>query len=372
VPSLGQHWTAPPGDSVRLPELRRVFFSGEPLQAELVQRWHRLAPSCLVINLYGPTETTMTKCYFCVPAEPLPGVQPAGTPLPHTQALVLTPERALCGVGEIGEIVLRTAYATRGYLDDPDRQSPRFIVNPHRPQDAIELYCTGDRGRYRPDGQLQILGRTDRQIKLRGVRIELAELESVLGDHTRIRQASVQLVGDEPATRRLVAFLVAEDGTSHDDVMAFLRAKLPDAMVPGRLVFTDALPRLGNGKVDAAALIALAAGPLPAPAPAAPALSTTPTQALVAACARDLLKVEALGIHDNFFELGGHSLLGAQLVARIRRARGGELSLRALFDNPTVAGFSEHIDSKVGAAERALALALQARDDDRATESIEL
>ena len=372
VPSLGQHWTAQLEDSVRLPDLRRVFFSGEPLQAELVQRWHRLAPSGLVINLYGPTETTMTKCYFCVPAEPLPGVQPAGTPLPHTQALVLTPERALCGVGEIGEIVLRTAYATRGYLDDPDRQSPRFIANPHRPQDAIALYCTGDRGRYRPDGQLQILGRTDRQIKLRGVRIELAELESVLGAHPRIRQASVQLVGDEPATRRLVAFVVAEDGTSHDDVMAFLRARLPDAMVPGRLVFTDALPRLGNGKVDAAALTALAAGPPPAPAAVAPAVSTTPTQALVAACARDLLKVEALGIHDNFFELGGHSLLGAQLVARIRRALGVELSLRALFDNPTVAGFSEHIDSKVGAAERALALALQARDDDRATESIEL
>jgi amino acid adenylation domain-containing protein len=368
VPSLGQHWTAHVDAGTRLPELRRVFFAGEPLQGELVQRFRQLAPAAEVINLYGPTETTMIKCYFRVPDETSAGVQPAGGPLPHTQALVLSPERARCGVGEIGEIVLRTAYATRGYLDAPESTTARFITNPHLPEDGIRLYCTGDRGRYRADGQLQILGRTDRQIKLRGVRIELAELESVLGEHPRIRQASVQVVGDDPATRRLVAFLVVDDGASQLDVMAFLRARLPEAMVPGRLVFTGELPRLSNGKVDAAALTALAAAPVPARAATAP---MTPTQALVAEYARDLLKVETLGIHDDFFEIGGHSLLGAQLVARLRRALAMELNLRALFDNPTVAKLSEHIDSKGGASERSLALALRPRASDGATGTAE-
>src|SRR5262249_33147352 len=228
VPSLGQHWTARADHGLRLPDLAPVFLPGEPLQAELVQRWQKLAPAAEVINFYGPTETTMIKCYYRVPAQPEPGVQPAGLPLPDTQALVLTPERARCGVGEIGEIVLRTAYATRGYLHATD-QPPRFIANPHA-QDGIGLYCTGDRGRYRADGQLQILGRTDRQIKLRGVRIELAELESVLGAHPQVRQASVQLLG-EPPSSRLVAFLVS-DGASQADLLDYLRVRLPDVMIP--------------------------------------------------------------------------------------------------------------------------------------------
>jgi amino acid adenylation domain-containing protein len=368
VPSLGQHWSAQAGDA-QLPALRRVFFAGEPLQAELVERWQRLAPAAEVINLYGPTETTMTKCCFRVPRAPQAGVQPAGAALPHSQALVLTPERTRCGVGEIGEIVIRTAYGTRGYLGAPEQQAQRFVRNPHS-GDGIALYCTGDRGRYRADGQLQILGRGDRQIKLRGVRIELAELESVLGAHPRVRQASVQVVGDEPA-RHLVAFLVAADGTSPGEVLGFLRDRLPEAMVPARLVFTDELPRLGNGKVNGAALLALAA-----PAASAPAVPpSTPTQVLVAAHARDLLRVPALGIHDDFFARGGHSLLGAQLVARLRRALGVELGLRALFDAPTVAALSEHIDRLPGARERALALALQTDATDAtgaATETIEL
>ncbi|HEX3760993.1 MAG TPA: amino acid adenylation domain-containing protein [Kofleriaceae bacterium] len=370
VPSLGQHWTARADGSACLPDLRCVCFAGEPLQAELVARWQQLAPVAEVVNFYGPTETTMIRCYHRVPDPPPAGVQPAGLALPDTQALVLTPERARCGVGEIGEIVLRTAYGTRGYLNAPD--DPRFIANPHA-DDGIGLYCTGDRGRYRADGQLQILGRTDRQIKLRGVRIELAELESVLGAHPRVRQASVQLLGEPPAGR-LVAFLVA-DGASQADVIAFLRVRLPDAMIPARLVFVPELPRLGNGKLDGRALAALAAAP--ASQRVAPA---TPTQALVADHARQLLGVAELGIHDNFFELGGHSLLAAQLVARLRGALGIELHLRALFDAPTVAGLAEHIDGKAGASERALALALaardeardEARDDARATETIEL
>jgi amino acid adenylation domain-containing protein len=367
VPSLGQHWIARADRRARLPDLRRVFFSGEPLQAELVQRWRQLAPAAEVINFYGPTETTMIKCYHRVPDLPEAGVQPAGIPLPDTQALVLTPERTRCGVGEIGEIVLRTAFGTRGYLNVPDRDPQRFIANPHA-HDGIGLYCTGDRGRYRADGQLQILGRTDRQIKLRGVRIELAELESALGAHPAVRQASVQLLG-EPPVARLVAFLVTDDGASQDDILAALRVRLPDAMIPARLVVVRELPRLATGKVDAKALAALAAAPAPAAAPVAPA---TPTQALVAEHARELLAVEQLGIHDNFFELGGHSLLAAQLVARLRAALGIELGLRALFDAPTVAGLAEHIDRKPGASERALALALQTPGGERATETIEL
>ncbi|MCY0989539.1 amino acid adenylation domain-containing protein [Nannocystis sp. ILAH1] len=379
VPSLGRHWVAQAGPDDTLPDLRLVFFAGEPLHAELVRRWQDLAPSVEIINLYGPTETTMVKCYYRVPDEPRPGVQPAGLPLPHTQALVLGPDQQPCGIGEVGEIVLRTPYRTRGYLDAPEEQQKRFVANPFRSEEDDILYCTGDRGRYRTDGDLEILGRADRQIKLRGVRIELGELESVLAAHPAIGQASVQVAGkgDEDPARRLLAFLVVQPSAlagpavTRADVMTYLRQHLPESMLPARIHFTERLPLLPNGKVDAAALLAMDAEASDRPAALAP---ETPTQTLVAEYMRDLLGVTVIGAHDNFFELGGHSLLAAQLVARLRRALSVDLHLRSLFETPTVAGLSARIDADTRARERALALVLtrQAGGSAGGIETVEL
>ncbi|HMG55207.1 MAG TPA: amino acid adenylation domain-containing protein, partial [Kofleriaceae bacterium] len=324
VPSLVEHWLRVDDAASRLPHLRLAFLSGEPLGSDLVRRWRLAAPDCELVNLYGPTETTMIRCCYRVPAEPLDGPQSAGWALPESAALVEGPGGRRCGIGETGEIVLRTAFATLGYLGAPSEQAARF----ERSADGITRYRTGDRGRYRLDGSLDVLGRADRQIKLRGVRIELGEVEAALR-HAGAAQA-VALVTDGAATdRRLVAFVVpgpAPQPTAAE-LHSRLAAELPEWAVPAAITEIAAIPLTPSGKTDGAALLArLAPVPSVARAPA-----ETATQRLVLAQFTQLLGAE-VGIHDNFFERGGHSLLAAQLVTRLRRATGQAIALRMVFD----------------------------------------
>ncbi|MGH8773204.1 MAG: amino acid adenylation domain-containing protein, partial [Burkholderiales bacterium] len=179
VPSRAQSWLADALPRLEFPHLRMTFFAGEPLLGSLVNRWRALTTS-EIINLYGPTETTMAKCFYRVPADVSPGVQPAGQPLPQTQALVLNPYGNLCGIGEPGEIVIRTPSRTLGYLNASSETRASFRKNPFRDDDADWLYCTGDSGRYRPDGSLEIGSRLDDQVKINGVRVEPAEVTAVL------------------------------------------------------------------------------------------------------------------------------------------------------------------------------------------------
>ena len=192
VPTLAQTWLGVPPDGVTLRRLRWAFFAGEPLTEALVRRWRDAFPEAgKIVNLYGPTETTLVKCFHVIPGEPSPGVQPIGRPLPQSQALVLTESGQLCGVGEPGEIVLRTPFRTLGYINAPEEQRRRFVKNPFRdnPQDLV--YYTGDRGRYRPDGTLEILGRLDDQVKVRGVRVEPGEITAILGQHPHVKACFV-------------------------------------------------------------------------------------------------------------------------------------------------------------------------------------
>ncbi|MEM1370263.1 MAG: amino acid adenylation domain-containing protein, partial [Cyanobacteria bacterium P01_H01_bin.15] len=180
VPSLAQVWINDCPNQTSLSNMRCLFFAGEPLSDNLVHQWrHFLSSSCRIINLYGPTETTLAKCYFEIPETPPSRIQPVGTSLPGSQALVFADEQRLCGVGEAGEIVIRTPYRTTGYLNNPEENVRRFVLNSARDDKTDLLYFTVDRGRYRPDGQLEILGRLDNQIKIRGVRVELGEISSL-------------------------------------------------------------------------------------------------------------------------------------------------------------------------------------------------
>ena len=192
VPTLVQVWLKEAALPNGLPELRWVFIAGEPLTAALVGNWRKAFPDAgRVVNLYGPTETTMVKCFYVVPQNPEAGIQPIGEPLPQTQILIMRPDGRLCGVSEPGEIVVRTPYRTLGYLDPDERVRAGFAMNPFRDDVHDLIYHTGDRGRYRPNGLLEILGRLDDQVKIRGVRIEPAEVSAVLAQHPHVHTCTV-------------------------------------------------------------------------------------------------------------------------------------------------------------------------------------
>ncbi|MCP4655051.1 MAG: alpha/beta fold hydrolase [bacterium] len=328
-------WLSDVPAGLRLPSLRWVFSAGEPLSEGLVRRWREVFPGAGgIVNLYGPTETTLAKCFHRVADPPAPGIQPVGSPLPHTQALVLGRSGRLCGIGELGEIVLRTPFRSLGYVNAAIESARRFRPNPFAAEAGELLYFTGDGGRYRLDGQLAIYGRLDDQVKIRGMRVEPAEIRAVLESHPQVSSSVVLARKDHAGAPQLVAWVVADDGFRLAELREWLREKLPDYMVPAAVVPLERLPLLPNGKVDRRAL----------PAPEAVGRETesgtrAPRDAVELALAQlweELLGVERIDVRDDFFDLGGHSLLAVRLMAAIRTRFGRELPLEALFRGATV------------------------------------
>jgi amino acid adenylation domain-containing protein len=337
IPSLAKAWLSSVAQPCALNHLRWVFFIGEPLTDTVVRQWRS---TCLssgeIVNLYGPTETTLVKCFYRIPAEPRPGIQPVGLPISGAQALVLAHNHQLCGINEPGEIVLRTPFRTLGYLDTEESER-RFRKNPFREDPEDLIYFTGDAGRYRPDGMLEILGRLDDQVKIRGVRVEPAEVTAILSQHPLVEDCIV--VGKKNAhdETHLVAYVVVlHDGSTATaaQLRSYLLERLPAAIVPSTLVFLDALPLTSNGKVDRHAL----------PEPAyrreqedgfvAP---RTELEEIVAGIWAEILKLEKIGVHDNFFDAGGHSLMAMQVVSRMMQVFQFKLSVKSLFESPTIA-----------------------------------
>jgi acyl-coenzyme A synthetase/AMP-(fatty) acid ligase len=330
--------------AVSLSSLRWVFFSGEPLTGVLVRRWRSLLPGTAgIVNLYGPTETTMAKCFYVVPPTTETGVQPVGNALPDTQALVLSENNHQCGVNEPGEVVIRTPFGTRGYVNAPEENQNRFIPNPFRDDVADVLYRTGDRGVYRQDGALMVLGRLDDQVKIHGVRIEPAEVSAVLDQHPDARTCTVVGRQDAGGPVSLVAYVVArQPGMTGAVLRAYLAERLPAAMVPAAFVFLERMPLTPNGKINRAAL----PPPLTVTAAAHPGFIAPRTQLeqFLAALWLTTLQTATVGVHDDFFELGGHSLLATEVTARIRKDLEIELPVRVLFEAPTVAQLAERIE----------------------------
>jgi amino acid adenylation domain-containing protein len=344
VPSLAQTWLVNVPSEVSFSELRYVFFAGEPLTSELVRQWRDQFPQAgEIINLYGPTETTLAKYFYKVPDDILGGVQPVGLPLPETQGLILTQDKQLCGPGEAGEIVIRTPFRSLGYINAPEENEKRFINNPFNKDSQDVLYRSGDLGRYRLDGSVEILGRLDHQVKIRGVRIEPEEVQVALGQHPAVRQAVVIAREDVPGEKSLVAYVVSagEQPPTVSGLNRFLKQRLPDPMRPSAFVMLDAIPLNPNGKVNRQAL--------PAPDGARPELEETfvmprtPVEEAIAGIWSDLLGVEQVGVYDNFFDLGGHSLIATLLISRMREVFQLELPLRSLFEAPAVAELAELI-----------------------------
>jgi amino acid adenylation domain-containing protein len=345
VPSLASAWLGAAPAGFQAEALRWTFFAGEPLLAQVVARWREAFPETNVVNLYGPTETTLAKCFYQVPDPPVQDVQPVGTPLPQTQALVLAGEK-LCGLGEVGEIVIRTPFRSLGYLNNPE-ENRRFRPNPFRNDADDLLYVSGDRGRYRLDGTVEILGRLDEQVKIRGVRIEPAEIRAALGRHPAVWESAILVREQRPGDQRLVAYLVLRPGVALDPeaLRRHLRHELPDAMVPSTFVVVEALPLTPNGKLDRRALSQMGTEIGAGSGDEERALRT-PVEEIVGGVVAEVLGVPRVGPDDSFFQLGGHSLSGAQLVSRLRQALQVDLPLRTLFEAPTVAGLAAEIERR--------------------------
>ncbi len=345
TPTLLQAWLTMPSESITLPSLRWLFVAGEPLTDVLVRAWRRrFGDAAQIVNLYGPTETTLARCYHVVPDEPDRGVQPIGVALPQTQVLIVSKDSVLCGIGEPGEIVVRTPLRSLGYLRAPEESARRFRPNPWRDDPQDLLYWTGDSGRYRDDGSLEILGRLDDQIKIRGVRIEPAEVMAALAAHSSVGQCFVLPTKAKDGELALVAYVEARaEGSADPQVLRrHLSAVLPAAFIPARIVVLHALPTLPNGKIDRAALPALDASTDAQPEYEAP---VGEIEAALASIWSEVLGLARIGRRDNFFAVGGHSLLALRVASRVHKRLGIELELGEFFDKPELMTLAAAVQS---------------------------
>ncbi|HVR08192.1 MAG TPA: condensation domain-containing protein, partial [Thermoanaerobaculia bacterium] len=324
---------AAPGRS----RLRRVFLSGDWIPLALPGRIVRAHPGARVVALGGATEATVWSNYFPVGAlDPHWASIPYGRPIENARYHVLDGGMAPCAIGVEGDLYIGGDCLFTGYAFDAPENAVKNRPDPFAAASGSRLYWTGDRARFRADGNLEFLGRIDHQVKLRGFRIELGEIEVTLLRHPAVGAAIVIVREDLAGDRRLVAYVVA---ARHDqppdaaELRRFLRERLPEYMVPAAFVPLDAIPVTGNGKLDRAAL--------PPPEAARAAVENAgeqprnPTERLLCQLWSELLRVDAVGIHDNFFELGGDSILSIQIVARARQA-GLRLAPRDVFEHQTI------------------------------------
>ena len=344
-----QQWTSlriiSSGAEALKPELADVFY--QKLSAEL---W----------NTYGPTETTVQSTYArCVPHA---RTVPIGKPVANTSLYVLDGHLEPVPVGVAGELYIGGAGVARGYWNRPALTAEKFIADPFASEPGARLYRTGDLVRWMPDGNLEFLGRVDHQVKIRGFRIELGEIESALRAHDAVSDAIV-MVQERGSVKQLAAYVIARQFDSGSDadlaeiLQKYLRRSLPAYMVPSVISVLSSWPLTPSGKVDRRALPSLSqkSGEQLSP--------RTPEEEVLCAVFADVLGAERVGIHDNFFELGGHSLLAAKLVSRVRVALGKEVSIRMLFESPTVAELVEGLSQERLSEDRAVRPVLKARTE---------
>jgi amino acid adenylation domain-containing protein len=324
----------------QLLSLRYSFLVGDVLTKRDVARLKQLAPSITCVNLYGSTETQRAVGHYVASGPDRAGswekeVLPLGKGIRDVQLLVLNQRRALCGIGEVGEICFRSPYLAKGYLGDEELTRERFIRSPFTQQPDDRFYRTGDLGRYLPDGNVEHVGRADRQVKIRGFRIELGEIEAALAKHPAVSEAVV-ILSDSRLQPMLIAYVVPDQEKLIDAQMlrGYLSEKLPQYMIPSAFVMLESLPLTPNRKLDRRAL--------PAPDQIKSEVNTyvaarSPTEKTLTAIWQEVLEKEAIGVCDNFFELGGHSLLAVRLFGLIQKRFDARLPLATLFRAPTIA-----------------------------------
>jgi amino acid adenylation domain-containing protein len=338
--------------------LRYACFGGDRLTYRTVSKMRMFAPGVTCVNFYGATETPQAMGFFQVapsdlsaiaidaPTEDRAGVVPIGAGIRDVDLLVLNTEHRLAGIGEIGEIFVRTPYLTSGYLKDESLTASRFLLDPLNPSSGARAFRTGDLGRYRVDGVVEILGRMDRQVKVRGFRVEPAEIEQVLESHPDVRRRVVLLRPNPRGESVLAAYVepASDRALSQQEVLRYVRERLPNYMVPQVVLSVPAIPLTPNGKIDVAALPTLEG--------VRPELEEefvaprTELEALVSGIWCEELGLEGVGVNDNFFDLGGHSLLAVRVHQRLREQGQTDVTLLDLFRFPTVSTLARHLGGK--------------------------
>lgn len=326
--------------------LRLILSASEPLPGDLPSKWRgSLGNKAEMINMFGLTETTGIVAFHRIRPndEATAKVVPIGQPIDHTRIHILDSRLRPVPIGAIGEIYVAGAGVSRGYLNRPALTAAAFLPYPFGDQPGSRMCRTGDRGRYLPDGGIEIVARMDQQLKIRGFRVEPAEIESVLRGHPGVAAAVVVGQEVEQAERRIVAYVVPRaPAPDVAELSQLVKDRLPGYMVPAAFVLLDALPLTPTGKVDRRALPPPGSGVSHRPEPSiAP---RTPTEEVLAGIWAEVLGLERVGIHDDVFALGGHSLIVTQAVSRIRRALAVEVPVEMVFDSPTVAELGVAID----------------------------
>jgi len=334
-----------------------MVIGGEALYRGSLDLWFEHAPETRLINEYGPTETVVGCCVY--EASNMDGqsqVVPIGRPLANTECYLLDRHLREVPIGVTGEIYIGGAGVARGYLNQPDLTTEKFIPNPFSGRMGARMYKTGDLARYLPDGKIEYLGRMDRQVKVRGFRIELGEIEAALRQQAGVREALVALHESMPGDKRLIAYIVPDQETQPPSVSRLqndLREKLPAYMMPAAFVILKELPLSANGKVDHKAL--------PPPGPTSGELreshnaTLTEVEREITAMWQELLQVEELGVDDNFFDLGGNSLLMIQLYQMLSESFSVDLAITDLLRYPTISSLAEYISQNRDQEEASLA-----------------
>jgi amino acid adenylation domain-containing protein/non-ribosomal peptide synthase protein (TIGR01720 family) len=324
----------------RCPTLQRVFCGGEALTSELARRFVGGSAADLV-NLYGPTETTIDATFFAGGRTAAADLVPIGRPIAGLQAYVLDSRLELAPIGAQGELYIGGAGVARGYLGRPDLTAERFLPDPFSNEPGARVYRTGDLARWLPGGELEFLGRIDHQVKIRGHRVELGEVEAVLAEHPAVIEVAA-VVRDDEGVARLAAYASARgdrDGLA-DDLRAHARRKLTGAMIPASFVILDELPHTPSGKVDRRALPAPPAE-LRAARPSAEIAPRDRFELELRGMWEDVLGVRPIGVSEDFFDLGGHSMMALRLASEIHRRFGREFPLAELFQRRTIEKLAE-------------------------------
>jgi amino acid adenylation domain-containing protein len=323
-----------------LGSLRQIMLAGEVVLPADVARWMQVyGERVKLVNLYGTSETTMAKFYYEISAADCERQTiPVGKPMSGARAVLLDERGRVCPVGAVGEIYIRTPYRSLGYYKEPEMTKEAFVRNPLNDDPKDIVYRTGDLGRILEDGNYEYLGRKDQQVKVRGVRVELGEVENVLRGHEQVRDVAVVDREDEGGNKYLCAYVVVEGGIKEGELREFAQGMLPDYMVPSAYIEMETLPRTLSGKVDRRAL------PSVAQARSEGNFEYIPPRTAVEEAISDIwckvLGLKRVSIRDSFFVLGGHSLLATQVISRMREELHVELPISSLFDTPTIEGLA--------------------------------
>ncbi|WP_437715402.1 amino acid adenylation domain-containing protein [Sorangium sp. So ce448] len=343
VPSMLRTFLDEQGGRALPPSLRHVICSGEALDADLASRFLARAGSARLHNLYGPTEAAVDVTAWECERGRDEALVPIGYPIAGNHIRLLDASGQPVPIGVPGELYIGGVGVARGYLGRPALTAERFVPDPFGDEPGARLYRTGDLARYRPDGAIEFLGRTDHQVKLRGFRIELSEIELALSQHAAVRDAAVLLQAQPPGDPALVAYVAPREGgnPSARELREHLAARLPAYMVPAWFVVVEALPLGPSGKLDRRALAELS----PSVAESDDGRARTPVEEVLVQLWTTVLGRERVGASDDFFAMGGHSLLATQLMSRVRGAFGVDVPLQALFEAPTVRAFAARIEA---------------------------